>query len=83
MICLVMVTSLSLLPFQGEDNEKLRDVTITRQVVQKEIENLKKNILPGPDKLCPRILKECKEVLSGPLTNVFRKAVDMGIESNL
>ncbi len=28
--------------FHGEDNEKLRDVIITRQVVQKEIEKLKK-----------------------------------------
>ena len=36
--------------FQGEDNEKLRDVIITRQVVQKEIEKLKKNKSPGPDK---------------------------------
>ncbi len=34
--------------FQGEDNEKLRDISITRQVVQKEIEKLKKNKSPGP-----------------------------------
>ncbi len=46
--------------FQGEDNEKLRDVIITRQVVQKEIDKLKKNKSPGPDKIYPRILKECK-----------------------
>ncbi len=56
--------------FQGEDNEKLRDVIITRQVVQKEIEKLKKNKSQGPDKIYPRMLKECKEILSGPLTNV-------------
>ncbi len=60
----------------GEDNEKLRDVIITRQVVQKEIENLKKNKLPGSDKIYPWILKECKEIFSGPLTNVFRKSID-------
>ncbi len=28
--------------FRGEENDKLRDVIITRQVVQKEIEKLKK-----------------------------------------
>ncbi len=64
--------------FQGEDNEKLRDVIITRQAVQKEIEKLKENKSPGPDKVYPRILKECKEILSGPLTSVFRTSVDMG-----
>ena len=69
--------------FQGEDNEKLRDVIITRQVVQKEIEKLKKNKSPGPDKVYPRILKECKEILSGPLTNVFRKSVDTSVVPSL
>ncbi|WP_435350965.1 hypothetical protein, partial [Klebsiella pneumoniae] len=64
--------------FQGEDNEKLRDVIITRQVVQKEIENLKKNKSPGPDEVYPRILKECKEALSGPIASMFRKTVDTG-----
>ncbi len=39
---------------------------------------MKKNKLPGPDKVYPRVLKECKEVLSGPLTNMFRKSVDTG-----
>ncbi len=59
--------------FQGEDKEKLRDVVITRQVIQKEIEKLKKNKSPGP-----RVLKECKEALSGPLASMFRKSVDTG-----
>ncbi len=29
--------------YQGEDNEKLRDLIITRHIVQKDIEKLKKN----------------------------------------
>ncbi len=68
--------------FQGEDNEKLRDVTITREVVQKEVEKLKKNKSPGPDNIYLRILKECREILSSPLTNVFRKSVDMSFVSS-
>ncbi len=52
--------------FHGEDNEKLKDVIITRQVVQKEIENSKRNKSSGPDEIYPRVLKECKEALSGP-----------------
>ncbi len=55
--------------FQGQDYEKLRNVITTMKVVQ-EIEKLKKiNKSPGPDNIYPRILKECKEILSGPLTN--------------
>ncbi len=69
--------------FQGEDNEKLRDVIITRQGVLKEIEKLKKNKLPGPDKIYLRILKECKEIPSGQPTSVFRKSVDMGFVPSL
>ncbi len=49
--------------FQGEDNEKLRDIIITRQVVQKEIERLKKNKSPGPDEIYPRVLKVARKLL--------------------
>ncbi len=63
--------------FQGEYNEKLWAVIITRLVLQKEIEKLKKNKSQGPDEVYPRVLKECKEPLSGPLTNMFRKSVDL------
>ncbi len=62
--------------FQGKDNEKLRDGIITRQRVQKEIEKFKKNKSQGPDEIYPRVLKECKEALRGPLTKIFRKSVD-------
>ena len=64
--------------FQGEDDEKLRDIVTTRQVVEKEIEKIKKNKSPGPDQIYIGVLKECKEALSGPLTSMFRKSVDTG-----
>ncbi len=69
--------------FQGEDNEKLWDVIITRQVIQKEIVKFKINKSPGPYEIYPLDLKECKEVLSGPLTSVFRKSVDTGFVRSL
>ncbi len=47
--------------FQGEYNDQLRDLIITRQLVQKEIQKLKKKKSPGPDEIYPRVLKECKE----------------------
>ncbi len=44
--------------FQGEDNEKLRDVIITRHIVHIGIKKLKKNKSPGLDETYPQILKE-------------------------
>ena len=43
--------------FRGEENEKLKDVEITRELVVKEIDEIKKFKLPGPDKVYPRVLK--------------------------
>ncbi len=60
--------------FQGED-EKLRDVVITRHVVWKDIEKLKKNKSPGPDGIYPRVIKGSKDAVSGPLSSMFRKSV--------
>ncbi len=51
--------------YEGNDNDRLRDVTITRQIVLEEIDKLKKSKSPDPDEIFPRVLKECKEVLSG------------------
>ncbi len=56
---------------------------IIRQVVQKEIEKFKKNKSAGPDEKYPRVLKECKDVLSGPLTSLCRKSVDTGFVPSL
>ncbi len=48
--------------FQGEDNEKLRDLIITRQVVQKEIEKLKQNKSPGPDDIYLLVLVRARKL---------------------
>ncbi len=64
--------------YEGNDNDRLSDGTVTRQIVQEEIDKLKKNKSPGPDGLFPRVLKECKEVLSGPLASMFNKSVSLG-----
>ena len=39
---------------------------------------LKKFKSTGPDKVYPRVLKECKEIISEPLASVFRKSLDTG-----
>ncbi|MEJ1681918.1 hypothetical protein SMA88_24465, partial [Escherichia coli] len=44
-----------------------------------EIDRLKQTKSPGPDEIFPRILKECKEVFSEPLNNIFRRSVNTGV----
>ncbi len=63
--------------YKGNDNDMLKDVTITRQIVQEEIDKLKKNKSPGPDEIFPMVLKECKEALSGQLASMFNKSVSL------
>ncbi len=62
--------------FQAENIQKLRDVIVTWQVVQKEIKKLKKNTSPGPEEIHSRVRKECKQYLSGPLANMFWESVN-------
>ena len=69
--------------FQGREEQKLRDIVIDAGIVRKELDRLKSSKSPGVDEIYPRILKECKEVLSSPLANVFRESVDNGIVPDL
>ena len=69
--------------FRGQEDEELSDTGISREIVRKEIDRLKKTKSPGPDNIFPRILKECKEELSEPLTKIFRKSLDTGVVPRL
>ena len=64
--------------FNGEENELLTDITITKEIVEQEIDKLKKFKSPGPDEIYPIVLKECKEVISETLMSAFRKSLDTG-----
>ena len=43
--------------FRGQEDDKLSEIAISREVVSKEIDRLKKTKSPGPDDIFPRILK--------------------------
>ena len=60
----------------------MNDICTGRVMVRKEIDKLK-TILPGPDDIFPRILKECREQLVEPIARIFRNSLDTGIVSRL
>ncbi len=42
--------------FRADENEKLTDISIAREIVEQEIDRLKKFKTPGPDEIYPRVL---------------------------
>lgn len=53
---------------------------LPRHVIERQKKNTKS---PGPDEGLPTGLKECKEFISRPLANMFRKTVYPGFEAGL
>ena len=64
--------------FRGQEIDKLSNIVISREVVCKEIDRLKKIKSPGPDDIFPRILKECRELVE-PIAMIFKKSLDTGV----
>ena len=56
----------------------LLDVDITPEKVSKKINAMRSNAAPGPDKLCPRLLKSVTEQISAPLATIFKKSLEEG-----
>ena len=57
--------------FREQEVDKLSEIVISREVVSKGIDRLKKTKYPGPDDIFPRILRECREVLIEPIAMIF------------
>lgn len=54
------------------EGDKLSDMIFIRQVVQNEMNKLKKNKSPRPNEIFLRVSKECEKVHSDPLTDIFK-----------
>lgn len=50
-----------------EENKTLTDISISKEMVEKDIDKLKKLESPGPDEIYPSVLRECKETVSEPV----------------
>ena len=59
-------------------NVKLEDMDITKDKVNAAIEALKEDSAPGPDEIPPRLFRELKDGLTGPLTTLFRASMERG-----
>ena len=62
-----------------QDSTKMNDIAITEEEVNKLLKDLQVNKSAGPDQINPRVLYECADVLSKPLTVLFNKSLTSGI----
>ena len=65
--------------FNGSEEEKLRQLIVTPEVVAIKINNMKEKKSPGVAGLSPKILKETVEQISKPLEHVFNMLLREGI----
>jgi len=56
----------------------LHDICFTESDIQDLLLKLNCNKSPGPDKIYPRILKECANVLASPLCTLFSQSLKEG-----
>jgi hypothetical protein len=61
---------------QRETNVDLEHIIFERPDVLKVLKNLKQGAAPGPDGISPKILRELRFEIVGPLINIFQKSLD-------
>ena len=57
----------------------ISDLLISEEIVKTKLSKLKEDKAMGPDGLHPKVLRECAEQLSGPLTELFRLSLRNGV----
>ena len=62
--------------YQGNDEEKLSDVNITRERVVKKLKQINPTKAPGNDNINAAVLKETAEEIAQDVTDMFRKSLD-------
>jgi len=64
--------------FHGEEEQRLRTVTFTKEKVTEELEKLRTDKSPGTDAMHPKFLKEVREELGGILSNIMEQSMKTG-----
>src|SRR6267154_759870 len=65
--------------FKEDPGEKLQDIEITQSLIYDKLKMLKQNKAPGVDNFDSGFLNEVSEVISCPLTKIFRKSLESGL----
>ena len=63
--------SLSDIPEMERRMRSISEISINEEIVRKKLNKLKEDKTKGPDGIHPKVLKECAEQLTGPLTKLF------------
>ena len=63
---------------EDPNNVLLTDIVFNREMIIKEICNIKSNSAPGPDHFSVTLLKQCADELSEPLYILWRHSLDAG-----
>ncbi|MBN3301324.1 TSN3 protein, partial [Amia calva] len=62
----------------NQSSQTLRDIRINEEDVLKGLAELKTNKSPGPDGIFPTVLKEMREIIYRPLTQIFQMTLRTG-----
>jgi hypothetical protein len=73
------ISNTPLPPFSYLTESRLSDINITPHSVKQVLLSLDISKATGPDNISNKILKECADSLSKPLTHIFNRSINLGI----
>lgn len=62
----------------GSINATMDDILVTHEGIEKAIDRLPNNSSPGPDGICPKLLKLTKSTIARIFTALFQQSIDRG-----
>ena len=65
--------------FRGNESDKLLNITIEEEQVQKKLRSLRIDKAAGADDMTPRILAELADVISFPITCIMNDSIISGV----
>ena len=68
--------------FHETENDKLLDIVIKKDMVQKKLDELNSNKSQGPDEIHPRLLEELSSVIAEALAKLFQNSLIQGVVPN-